>query len=128
MTSIGLEDLPIALLRKLDLGRPILNHRDEDKRPACAGQHELGHTFDRAPLPNNQTRAPRTAAVPPKVELSAFRFCAPCPVRQECKDWADSKREEGLWGGVYRVKVGGGRSYQTHDLLASLDLDEAVPA
>lgn len=122
-SAVALADLPIPLLKKLALGREMLNHVDDDEKPACAGMHEKGYSFDRAPLPaNSSLKKVPTPVVPAAIQFSAYRFCAGCPVLQECRDWADAKHEEGLWGGVYRVKTGGLRKYQSFDLLAA-DVD-----
>lgn len=113
---IALEDLPIKLLKKLKLDRVLLSHRDDSDRPACAGKH-TEFSFDRVNLSTNGTAAP----VPPSVRQAAKMFCAGCPVRLECAADADATSEEGLWGGVYRVKTTRKRItvYERHDVLAS---------
>ena len=113
--DVALSDLPLELLKALDLGRPMLGHRDEEDRPACTGQ--FYSDFDRA---NHRIGGGRTAMVPDSVFESAKRFCAGCPIRQECGAYADLKREEGLWGGAYRLRLSGSnttKNYRVMELL-----------
>jgi hypothetical protein len=106
---VALSDLPLELLRKLDLGRPMLNHADERERAACTGV--FNGSFDRAANPSRV----RTETIPAEAQLAAQAYCAGCPILQECGAYADTNREEGLHGGGYRVKVAG--QYRVFELL-----------
>lgn len=48
----------------------------------------------------------RANHIPAEVLAAAFRWCAPCPVRRECGEAADSRQDVGLWAGSYRTKNG----------------------
>jgi hypothetical protein len=37
-----------------------------------------------------------------QLELTATLYCRPCPVRDECRAFADSNNLTGLYGGVYK--------------------------
>lgn len=87
---LGLEDLPVKLLQRLELNRAELNQADD--RPACAGAGDA-YPFD---------YQDRGKEVPETIQRSAFQFCASCPVRQQCSESADLRRDEGLRGGEYR--------------------------
>lgn len=111
---VALSDLPLDLLKKLDLGRPMLNHVDERERAACSGNGSFA--FDRA---NHYRTRVRPATIPDEVKDSAKTFCAGCPLLAECAAYADKGREEGLWGGSYRVKVAG--QYRIFELLPAAE-------
>jgi len=55
------------------------------KRAACATAPEPDRFFPGGGAPSNK----------PKKE-----FCARCPVREECLDWALAHEEQGIWGGL----------------------------
>lgn len=102
---VALGDLPLGLLRRLDLSRPMLNH--PDTRPACAGQlAETGWTI-------TDIKDVDTA------RLAAYRFCRGCPLLAECRAYADAGKEEGVWGGQLRKRKSW-RNYQVTDLFAPL--------
>jgi len=119
LNAVSLADLPIKLLQRLDLARPMLNHDDDRLRPACTGM--LGGQFDRI---NHSIQR----AIPKEAKWAAVMVCKSCPIRDECSDWADEHKEEGLWGGIYRRRTHINRRdlYERFDLLASLA--EPVPA
>lgn len=54
----------------------------------CAGKTEL---FFAPPRERPGRRRAR--------EATARAYCAVCPVTEECRSWARSNRENGLWGG-----------------------------
>ena len=57
--------------------------------------------------------------VPAVVVEAARRWCAGCPVRQQCGQAADERREIGLWSGIYRIqRTNRKRDYVKYDLLA----------
>jgi hypothetical protein len=66
------------------------------KQAACAGV-DINRFF----LP----ASPGRAAMDDLTEV-ARRYCAPCPVRQECRAYADQHCLLGLYGGLYRRNVG----------------------
>lgn len=47
----------------------------------------------------------RIRGYPPRA-VQAAGFCHGCPVREECRDWADRRREVGVWGGSWRNGIG----------------------
>lgn len=118
INAIALEDLPIRLLQQLDLGRPMLNHADETMRPACAGK-EAEYRFDHREQRNGYR------GISEELQRSAFALCQGCPLRSECAADADAKREQGLWGGIYRrFAVRAGRKvYESFDLLSSVPVE-----
>jgi WhiB family redox-sensing transcriptional regulator len=40
----------------------------------------------------------------------ALPYCAACPVRRECREWADAEGEQGVWGGTYISREGRNKS------------------
>ncbi|MFE2751599.1 WhiB family transcriptional regulator [Actinosynnema sp. NPDC059335] len=61
----------------------------------------------------------RRKPVPLRVQAAARRYCAHCPVRRECGDRADERRDEGLWGGVWRWRENNSTgAYQRHPLVS----------
>jgi len=116
--ELALEDLPIKLLQRLMLDRPTLNHAED--RPACAGLYQE-FQFDH----REGRRGVRS--IPEEIQRSALRFCAGCPLINQCRAEGDTTREEGLWGGVYRRWAHHGRKrvYERYDLLG---LEVALPA
>jgi len=115
--DVALADLPLELLKRLELGRPMLNHRDD--RPACAEAPST--SFDR--LNHAVSTGRRVVEVPQEIKMAAKLYCGECPIMAECAAWADTKREEGLWGGSYRVKLSNKdrtRNYLVLDLLPEL--------
>lgn len=129
INSVALEDLPIKLLVALKLNRPILNHREDEDRPACASlsPESAEYSFDRARQPDGCRPTKNVPVVPVAVQAAALRFCADCPVRRECGTDADATKEEGLWGGQYRFKESKTRRYMKYDLLDP-NIDYSVAA
>lgn len=120
--DVALSDLPLGLLKLLDLGRPMLNHRDE--RPACAAATTVeSRPFDRA---NHRVGGGRPATVPEAAFTAAREFCAGCPIRVECGAEADAKREEGLWGGAYRLRLSSSGRRQTYRVMELLPAPEPI--
>lgn len=109
INSLALEDLPIRLLKELGLDRPMLNSQN---RPLCTGL-STEFQFDCTKGKKGDRSVPEAAYT------SALRFCAGCPVRQQCAADGDMTSEEGLWGGVYRrwVHRDKRRVYEQIDLL-----------
>lgn len=35
-------------------------------------------------------------------DKTAKKICRDCPVKDECRDWADTTRQAGMWGGTRR--------------------------
>ena len=97
---VALGDLPLGLLARLDLGRPMLNHAED--RPACAG--ETGNTAFTLTDTRNFSLA----------QAVALRFCRRCPLLVECRRYADTRKEEGVWGGQMRRRTR--LSYQVYSL------------
>jgi transcription factor WhiB len=108
--QVSFGDLPIKLLQKLDLSRAMLQHRDDEDRPACTGVMDTDG-FVHTKLTERSWDVAR-------------RYCASCPIFDECDAYATARKEQGVWAGKLRRREGWG-ALQVQNLLAEPALLEA---
>jgi WhiB family redox-sensing transcriptional regulator len=88
LTDLLTTDLPTPDDQLTELLAAIRPSRDWTDEARCKGRT---HLFFGAPSERPEARARR--------EALAARYCAVCPVIEDCRSWARARGENGFWGG-----------------------------
>lgn len=101
---MSLDSYPeLKLLAQMDLGREMFR---PDERASCANAHR---EFSVQPEQHERELRVKGRPVIQKRHLKAAAavantYCGECPLLLACARYADTREEEGLWAGSWRIK------------------------